>query len=294
LRTLIIGSTGYVGKSLLARLAASGLSPATLDRDKKNRNVLVLRADGSTNSISTDQVGQSIRRLGVSTIVNLFASTSKGHEFKDADELLSSNIVIPTLVASTLENLDIHFIQMGTYSYRSSNSEFHPQTLYSATKFATEHLLNFYASRFENLRISNVHCYDIYGPNHHKAKLIPMIVEGLLQGQPTFLSFGEQKLAPIHILDVVRALETLISFGPQPEKIHCYDLYGPEVLSLRELAERVANVVGSDPDLLVFNRPYRWREIMDFSPCHKLPPGYSPEITLEDGISSVSGRFPLN
>jgi nucleoside-diphosphate-sugar epimerase len=119
-----------------------------------------------------------------------------------------------------------------------------------------------------------------------------LIVEGLLKGQPTFLSYGEQKLAPIHILDVVRALEALISIGPRPEKTHFYDLYGPEVLPLRELALRVANVVGSDPDLLIFNPPSRWSEIMDCSPGHKPPHGYSPEITLEDGISSVIGRLP--
>lgn len=292
MRTLILGSTGYVGTALLARLKASGTNPATLDRDRTNKNLLVLRADGRTTSIPIDQVGSTISRIGVSTVVNLFASTSKEHEFKHADELLTSNVVIPTLVVSTLENLDTHFIQMGTYSYRNSVSEFYPQTLYSATKFATEHLLDFYASRFENLRVSNVHCYDIYGPRHHKAKLIPLIVEGLLKGEPTSLSYGEQKLAPIHILDVVRALETLTLLGPHSEKTSCYDLYGPEVLSLKDLARRVAIVVGSDPELLEFNRPYRWREILDFSPCHSFPPGYSPEVALEDGITSVIDSFP--
>ena len=284
--TLIVGSTGYVGKALVSKMSSLGSRPATLDRDGNNKGGLVLRHEATENKVGLDQIGKHLSRLGITTVVNLYASTRKSHDFESADDLVESNVRFPTLIASSMDSADIHFIQMGTYSYKGAETVYHPQTLYSATKFTAERLLEFYAHRLENFRVTNLHCYDIYGPHHHKSRLVPFIIDGLRHNRQVNLSEGQQKIAPIHINDVVGALGQVIS-TPQSADMQSYDLFGPEVYSVQELATRVANLLGSNPNLLVFDQPYRWREVMEFKPCHPLPPGFSSRVGLEEGTQSL-------
>lgn len=89
-----------------------------------------------------------------------------------------------------------------------------------------------------------VRFFFVYGPGQRRAMLLPRLVDAVASGRPvTLLGPDGLHLNPMHASDCGAALARALSLGGS----HVLNLGGPEVLSLRRIAQIIGRAVGREP-----------------------------------------------
>ena len=286
MRVLISGGTGYVGSHLLPLLEESGHAVAILVR--KSTPV----AHPKTAIIHSDI--SSLAAFCVDwrpdAVVHLAADVTKGAEISQIDGLAAANIVLPLHMAAAANASGAKwFINVTTFSTSSDTMDYHPQTLYAATKRACEDLLTYY-HQSEAIKICNLVFYDVYGPRQPHARFLNDVISAVMDGTSLSMSKGEQDICFLHVLDAVNAILYCLrerdSLSALSNNTFC--VCGPEVFRLRTVPERVAKILNRPYPAVQYDRPYRKNEIMRFSPRHELLSGWKPHFDFEAGIKSIT------
>lgn len=98
-----------------------------------------------------------------------------------------------------------------------------PSSPYSASKASSDHLVRAYARTYNmNVTISN--CSNNYGPHQHKEKLIPVVINSLMEGKtiPVY-GKGENVRDWLWVGDHVKAIDEIFHNG---KKGHTYNVGG--------------------------------------------------------------------
>jgi len=293
--TLICGSSGYVGTMLSKELLKKGRSHFLLARALESKSkfqlIEVLAEQTEAKKIIAAGDLQSlipkIANLEIFHLVNLAGSTKKTEDLLAARDLVVSNVLFATeLAILCIESGISNLIFSSTYSTSVGGRKYDPQTLYSATKKATEDILLYFA-RTKKFKLKILNLYDVYGPYSPHGKIINSLVDSLLNGERIHMSQGVQEISPIHIDDVTSALIASID-NIQIEDYSHFDLYGPEVMRVRDLPEKIEIALNKfwKDDQLIFDLPTRAREILKFEPQYGLPSFWEPQIHFNSGIKS--------
>ena len=113
--------------------------------------------------------------------------------------------------------------------------------------------------------------------------LIPRLIDNVRKGEPIII-YGKSgvRLNPIHVNDAIKAfspaLETPVS--------GVFNIAGDEVVSIKELSEKIAGCVGKDP-VFLYERSMTPGDIIGDNSRMKTVLGVSPEIRLDEGIREV-------
>lgn len=160
-----------------------------------------------------------------------------------------------------------------------------PDSMYGASKAASEHVMNAYKLQFGvdtvSLRISWV-----YGPRRTTACLIRGMLTDAAAGRPTTLSYGRDfPRQYVHIDDVTDAMIAALDRPNLPQQ--AYNITGGDWSTLGEVAETVMRVIpGARVDVLPGDDPGDMRqERFDISAAAR-DLGYVPRLSLEDGLRS--------
>ncbi len=291
---LIAGHKGYIGKRLCELL------------NQKNIKVLGISRNSSTFRVVWDHTKEVIvegeffeisealssLNLKIDGLVNLAAETSKGHDMGSILRLCESNIALNALLASLALDLEIpKLIYTSTYSISVDGKTFTPQTLYAATKFAGGCLLEYYGIQ-QNLSITRLYLYDIYGPNHHNNKLIQQLFDALISGESISLSPGEQEISLLYVDDacdaIIHSLDLSIQGSPRD-----YMVMSQEILQVKDIPKLVAWALGVQWSIgqLTFDKPYRPYEIMTVKPMFTVLPGWSPRFDVHLGLREIATNY---
>ena len=88
-----------------------------------------------------------------------------------------------------------------------------PNSPYSATKAASDHLVRAYHHTY-GLNVTTSNCSNNYGPYHFPEKLIPLMIVNLLQGKPLPVYGDGQNIRDwLHVSDHCRGIELVINNG---------------------------------------------------------------------------------
>jgi nucleoside-diphosphate-sugar epimerase len=116
--------------------------------------------------------------------------------------------------------------------------------LYPLSKRLAEQLVGAYAEHFETVILR---FFFPYGPGQ-RDRLIPDLASSIAAGRPiTLRTEGGLRLNPIFASDTVRAIVAALEGGGTP-LIH---VAGPEIISLRQLAHRIGEIVGRPATFVV-------------------------------------------
>jgi nucleoside-diphosphate-sugar epimerase len=285
LKILLTGATGYVGSFLLPVLEREGHQVAALLRKPANlsTNVTCVQYNG------LDELAKFCDSWSPDAIIHLAADTSKTSNLSAIDGLLAANITLPLHLAAAAKHCDVKcFINVTTFSTAADGCEYFPQTLYAATKKATEDLLTYF-HQSEGLKVCNLVFYDVYGPNHPHSRFLNSVMEAILHGTSLSMTSGQQDICFVNVLDAVEALVYClrtgeITFDADPA---LFSVHGPEVFKVQDVPKRIASVLGKPLPNITSDRPYRKNEIMIFAPRGKFPGSWRPRISFEQGISQI-------
>lgn len=291
---LITGATGLVGSYLIREIA--------------DEYELFVVSRSRLNGLSS-KVHQIQADLGTSTFVSCLPNQidaivhlAQSNHYKDfpnkALDIFSVN------AESTLRLLDFgkrHKIK--TFIYASSGIVYgnspipvledaqlkvnHQLGFYYLSKLAGELLIENYSNEFN---IIILRFFFVYGKNQKEGMLIPRLVQSVLHDKPIILQGNDGiKINPIHASDAAAAVRSALMLN-QSEKIN---IGGKEVLSLREIGEKIGQVVGKKPKFEVNMAKDPSHLIGDINKMINL--FGSPKINFKKGIEDfVSGIVTNN
>lgn len=263
----ITGSRGFLGSNLAAyfsqRMDVSLASPF----DPADRQAWLSSVEKEIDSFRPD------------VILHTGASQRQDDSTEAIEELTFSNIIVPARIAQSAlcAAPAPYLITFGSFSQVDECGQFHPNSLYAATKQSAENILTHYA--LSGLRVACLRLFDVFGENDPRSKLLNLLIQSAGTQEPLPISPGEQEIDTIHVLDVASAVEKSIEALDEhdPSKgILTFGVGSGEPKTVLELVSLVETYTGKHVPVNVGGRPYREREIMKVWKDFPRPPGWEP------------------
>ncbi|MDA8101139.1 MAG: NAD(P)-dependent oxidoreductase [Nitrospiraceae bacterium] len=290
-RALITGATGFVGSRLAYRLVHDGWDVTIVVRPGSDRllvkdfvgRLTVYEHDGTTVSMTS-----LVRQTGPEVVFHLASLFLSQHRASDIEPLIRSNILFGTQLLEAMAAADVRLlVNAGTSWQHYEGRAYSPVNLYAATKQAFETILQYYLET-SSLRVITLKLFDTYGPGDPRPKLFHLLRRTAESRQPLAMSPGEQLIDLVHIDDVVNAFVLAAQrLASLPAGHETYSVSSGAPLRLRDLVALYEQVTGATLPITWGGRPYRPREVM--TPWHdeRPLPGWSPKISLEEGIRQL-------
>lgn len=292
MRILVTGATGFVGGHLVKRLLQEKHEIHVLTRPSTDLTKFgdeLNRVSSHPHYGSTEDMILLVRDAQPDAVIHLASLFLGEHKPDDVDELVASNILLSTQLAEAMAVNGVKLlINVGTSWQHHEDDDYNPVNLYAATKQAFRVLLRYYVE-VHQLRVVNLELFDTFGPNDRRGKLFALLDRLRRDGGSIGMSPGAQRLDPVYIDDVseafVVALEMLRSGTVQGEET--YSVCSDNPIQLRELVGIYEHEIGQTLNIEWGGRAYRAREVMQPWSRGVTLPGWSPRVSLREGIRRI-------
>jgi nucleoside-diphosphate-sugar epimerase len=282
-RILVTGATGFVGRHLVAALAAAGSEVHIL-----TRGTATVDGASATHRIpaDTEDLVALFARIEPSAVVHLAALFRGVHATADVVPLVRANVEFTAQVAEATAASGVSsLVYAGTAWQHFEGAGYAPAALYAATKQAGQDVLRYYAE-VGALSVVALKMFDTYGADDSRGKLLQLLTE---MGPETELplSPGDQLIDLLHIDDVVSAFMRALELARELPGWHEFSLSTGRAVTIRELVKLVGDLRGQPLRVEFGARNYRAREMFEPWYAGEPLPGWVPRISLEDGVRSL-------
>lgn len=284
MKILVTGAAGFIGRQLVAHLAGRH-EVIALTRSETQAEPGRQWAAVAMDLARPLEAHRLPSRVDV--IINLAQANVPFPEF--ADKLLAVNTAAVQQLLDYARSAearrfvlassgDVYGARIG--KCRESDEPF-PKSFYGVTKYAAELLTQPYSDYFQSCMLR---LFQPYGPAQ-TGRLIPRMAEHIQHGQPIRLNRDSRPfLSPIFITDVIAAFEraSLCDYSG------VVNVAGETIVGMRELAERVGQVLGLAPvfedtgqdvgDLMGDNA--RMKKVLELH----------PSVGLDEGLACTFGK----
>lgn len=122
----------------------------------------------------------------------------------------------------------------------TEESNYRPNSPYSASKASADHIARAYRKTY-GLNVTVSHCSNAYGPNQHKEKLIPKIINNILTEQPIpIYGDGNQIRDWMYVASTVAAIDKILS---SKSKYSSFNIGANNEISNIELVKTICTLV---------------------------------------------------
>jgi UDP-glucose 4-epimerase len=297
-RVLVTGGAGFVGATLVRRLAGSGHSVRVLDNYSTGNPAYL---DG----VDTELVEGDIRDTtaldaalaGIESVIHLAAAGSVVMSVADPVMNFEANVLGTFRVLDAARRAGLERVVLASTGGALIGdalppvNEFSlpkPISPYGASKLAGEGYAHAFAKSF-GLRTVALRFANVYGPwSGHKKGAMTVFFRALHTGQPIVIyGDGTSSRDYAHVDDIARALQLALE-GDVPGGTVLHIASGVET-TIAELADLCRNAAGK-PDHPIEYQPRRVGEVDRNFATYDLAKqvlGYTPGIAREDGIAET-------
>lgn len=190
---------------------------------------------------------------------------------------------------------------LGETGFFTEETPYDPHSPYSASKASSDHFVRSYADTY-GLPIVITNCSNNYGPNHFPEKLIPLMINNILNNKPLpVYGEGANTRDWLYVIDHAIALDLVYHQGKNGE---CYNIGGFNEwknidlvrLLCQLMDQKLGRPEGTSEQLITFvkDRPgHDFRYAIDAEKINK-ELGWSPSVTFEEGLSLTIDWFLSN
>ncbi|MEO6833269.1 MAG: dTDP-glucose 4,6-dehydratase [Chitinophagaceae bacterium] len=249
-------------------------------------------------------------------IIHLAAESHVDRSIADPDAFLQTNILGTAKLLSAARacwngdfagkrfyhiSTDEVYGSLGETGFFLENTSYDPQSPYSASKAASDHLVRAYGNTY-GLPFVLTNCSNNYGPNQFPEKLIPLFIHNIQNNIPLPV-YGDGKYTRdwLYVVDHARAIDLVFHEGKNAET---YNIGGfnewqnIELIKLlcKQLDEKMGREAGTSEKLIAYirDRPgHDRRYAIDASKINK-ELGWSPSVTFEEGLSETIDWYLAN
>lgn len=307
MKVLVTGATGFVGSHLVRHLVEKGCEVYVIHRQESNLwRIADLVSQVQLISCDllnlTDENNLPNIKFDVCIHAAWYAVPGKYLAAQENISFLNATLAL----ATKLQELGCeHFIGIGScfeydtsLGYLSETSPTKPQHLYSASKLATQLVLEQWA-KVSGTKFTWIRLFYQYGAFEDQKRLVPSVINSLLQQNPVQLTLGEQVRDFLHIEDVAAAIYAIA----QAELLGIVNVGSGQPVTVREIAGAIGKILGnselldfgaipyspSDPKFICANN-YRLRQETSWTPRYTLETGLIETIDWWKKVL-VSGKI---
>jgi len=287
---LVTGATGFVGRHLCAALQSSDVEVHAAVRSEEAGRSLPPGANPVRSDKPASELRARLQPLGIGRVFHLATHFVAEHTSEDVEPLIDSNLLLGCRIAEAVasEEHPPVFVNVGTAWQRGGRPNYHPTSLYAATKEGFENLLYYYALR-KRIWVANLRLFDSYGPNDPRNKLVSALLHSAEHDRRLELSPGEQLINLCHVTDVVSAIIHAADLVAEDPSLswETWAIYGADTLTVRELLGAVETATSKSINAQWGARPYRKEEMFEMWDVGTPLPGWLPAIRLEEGLEGL-------
>ena len=249
--------------------------------------------------VQGDILNQSLieRLLGehkIDMLVHFAAETHVDRSIASAQPFIETNVKGTLALLEAVRKFPhVHFHHISTDEVYGSlgvtgtfneQSPYRPNSPYSASKAASDHLVRAFAQTY-GLSTTVSHCSNNYGPCQNKEKFIPRMIHNCLRKLPLpVYGTGAQIRDWLYVDDHVEAIWAVLQWGKKGET---YDIGAQTELSNLELLHLLIDLLRPEkPDIrFVQDRPgHDFRYAIDSSKISG-ELGWRPKTPLKEGLA---------
>ena len=296
---LVTGGAGFIGSNFVRLLCDQGEEVLVLDDLTYASNydyikeypILFTKCDIANKAV----LEEVFKYYDIGTIFHFAAESHVDNSIKDCMPFVHTNII------GTINLLDMavkykitDFIQVSTdevfgsisTGYFNESSQIQPRNPYSASKAAAEHFVSAYANTY-GLNTIIVNSSNNYGPNQHKEKLIPMMINKLLNGdQVPVYGDGKQIRDWIYVEDTCEAIYQVYLNGQKGER---YCIGADSEVANIDIVKTVINKLGMSEERIKFVEDRPGHDIRYATDISKIVNriGWKPKVSLSEGLDKT-------
>ena len=313
---LVTGGAGFIGSAFIRYL----LSPAVAFKGTCVNLDLLTYAGNLENLKEVEKDSRYIFEKGdiaqesfiehlcqehaIDTIIHFAAESHVDRSIVGPKAFMETNVMGTFhLLEVVRKNPHIHFHHvstdevygsLGKTGYFTEETPYHPNSPYSASKAASDHLVRAYEHTYGiSACISN--CSNNYGPYHFPEKLIPVMILNCLEGKPLpIYGKGDNVRDWLHVEDHARALYLLLEKGVKGET---YNVGGEaewqNIDLVYEMIRLIAEIQGKSvkdlEKLVAFVKDRPGHDLRYAIDCSKIKRelGWKPQRTFSEGLKET-------
>lgn len=190
---------------------------------------------------------------------------------------------------------------LGETGFFLETTPYDPQSPYSASKAASDHLVRAYGNTY-HMPFVVTNCSNNYGPNHFPEKLIPLFINNIVTNKPLPV-YGDGKYTRdwLYVIDHARAIDMVFHEGRNGET---YNIGGfnewQNIELVKLLCEKMDAKLNREPgtsaQLITYikDRPgHDRRYAIDATKINK-ELGWYPSVTFEEGLEKTIDWYLSN
>ena len=240
---LIFGGSGQIGRNLIRKLTKNGFKVTVVTRNIHQKSYIIKTQANAgyidiaeANIFEEKKIRELFKKADICiNLVGILFEEKKGNTFKNI------HTIFPSLLAKLSKEYNLkHFIHLSALGVNEAKN-----SLYAQSKLEGENniLKNFPLATI--LRPSVVYSVDDNFTTNFMT---------LLNRLPVFPLYyaGKTNFQPIHCSDLTDTIHHVISNNIYSKIIECV---GPEIITFKEILERLLNLIGKKRFLLPFPLP---------------------------------------
>jgi len=249
-------------------------------------------------------------------VIHLAAESHVDRSLKDPNVFIETNVLGTANLLNAARELwkedkegkrfyhvstDEVYGSLGETGFFLETTPYDPQSPYSASKAASDHLVRAYGNSYK-LPFVVTNCSNNYGPNQFPEKLIPLFINNIRNEMPLPV-YGDGKYTRdwLYVVDHARAIDLVFHKGKNGET---YNIGGfnewqnIELIKLlcKQMDEKLGREPGASEKLITYvkDRPgHDRRYAIDATKINK-ELGWSPSVTFEEGLSETIDWYLQN
>lgn len=310
---LVTGGAGFIGSAFIRYLlrpqthfAGTCLNLDALTYAGNLANLAEVENDPRYKFEQGDICNQAfVERLcyeyAIDTIIHFAAESHVDRSIQGPAAFIQTNIIGTFHLLEAVRRFPhIHFHHvstdevfgsLGTEGFFTEKSPYSPRSPYSASKAASDHLVNAYHHTY-GLSTTLSNCSNNYGPYHYPEKLIPLMILNCLKRQPLpVYGTGDNIRDWLFVEDHAEALLLILKQGRSGET---YNVGGNNERRNIELVHELIDILSVMQEVkreelerlitFVADRPgHDWRYAIDSTKL-RTELGWEPKHRLQDGL----------
>jgi len=282
-RIIVLGSTGFLGKSLRQKLSDEKLNVKYMIHKKKKN---LQKNEFLGDILDKKSLLKIVKDNDV--IVNLVGQYSENlSNFFDINIMGGLNLIE---IAKIKKNIKIIFASsINVYGdnckYPSKETDIpNPSTSYGIGKLLTEQLYEKYSKLYE-IDVTILRFSNIYGKNK-KSGLIVNLINSTIKNPTHFSHNGNQQRDFLFVDDAVNGIIQVIK--KQPKKFHIFNISSQNKITPKKIAKYIKSILKIPVFYKLKNKQLDEKCIWaDNSKSNKIL-GFVPKITFETGLKNIN------
>jgi nucleoside-diphosphate-sugar epimerase len=248
-RVVVTGASGYIGSHLCKRLVELGCEVHAISRNYTshldNGNVIFERI----NLMKLNKVWKYFRKVNPEFIFHLAGHVSGDISIEMVPSTLQSNLVTTVnMLTIVAEQKNSRLILLGSLDEPDCSQHCTiPPSPYAISKWSSTNYAKMFHKLY-NTPLVIVRLFMVYGPGRQDSnKLIPYVIQNLLNNKSPQLSSGKREIDWIYIDDVIEGLiRVAITKNIEGQTI---DLGSGTTISTRKMVEKIKKLMDGDTPL---------------------------------------------